>query len=152
MTVTRAVSAIHQRSSFDITASLGDGAYTAGNYRLGTASTSHSKVHMVLRTPTIYFDSDAVVVKVWTAGPGFDSISSSSIHFMLTNEDNKERLQFNCGKVSSLSGRDCKHPLGKSSWFSTTKDVPVSIYAVMTNTQHRSKTAQFKLAKRPKAN
>ena len=41
---------------------MGDGAYTAGNYRLGTASTSHSKVHMVLRTPTIYFDSDAVVV------------------------------------------------------------------------------------------
>ena len=100
----RAVTVPHQRAAFSYSASV-EGLYprTHGNKR--PRAVAHETLHMVLRTATIYSDSDAVVARVWTMAPGFGTrVAATEVKLELAHAGNGETKTINCGTISHAGG------------------------------------------------
>ena len=138
---------LHQKASFQYSASV-DGLFARTTPLLGTSETAHSRVSMVLRTSKLYFDSDAVVARVWTSGPGFDGISSKDVELVVTHAKTGATATIPCGKVSTFEGVRCAALLGKASWFVTT-DVKVTVQARIQGTSSVSRKHDAVLAAKP---
>jgi len=103
---------------------------------------------MVLRTSKLYFDSDAVVARVWTSGPGFDGISSKDVELVVTHAKTGATATIPCGKVSTFEGVRCAGGLGKDAWFSTV-DVQLTVHARIKGSSAVSKKHGAVLAAKP---
>ena len=114
-TVESSFVALQQRGSGTITASI-DGQYLATTTSaLETPSVAQSTLSLTLRTPTIYYDSDTISVFVSASPPEFGSMLTQSLSMVITYGD--ESKTFNCGSLSSQSGKACSKALGEEAWF-----------------------------------
>ena len=137
--------AFNQRRQFELSAWLGAVDPYKKRYEKGlvSASTPHTAVTFVLRTNTIYYDSDAVAAWVQTSAPGFGRIQRQRIQLVLSRDgEGGGSKTLECGFMAFAHGQNCINSLAQANWFSESENVTVSVRAEIQGTSFKSVATQ----------
>ena len=107
----RGAALLHQRASVSYSASV-EGLFATARTALRTAPTAHLTLHVVLRTPTVHYDSDAVVARVWTTAPELGDMGpASGVSLEVAHAASGTTKTISCGTVSAAraSCSGCSH-------------------------------------------
>ena len=133
---TRDVVLLHQRTSVSYSASV-EGVWSKEESKtIKVAGTHRTKLYMVLRSKTVYANSDFVVAYVWMGSPGFGPrCASANIVLIVTRkygaENEWKKKTISCGSIgtSGYDGINCAGKIKKPDWFLHTTDINAFVIA-----------------------
>ena len=97
---------------------------------------SRLQVDLLVQTPTIYYDSDAVSVYIALSPPDYGAYATETVKMVLSL--GSESKTIGCGSVSTLKGVQCTKSLD-ADWFSS-ENQTMEVYATVTGTNAVSTT------------
>ena len=117
-----------------------------------TSKTKQNTVHLLVRMNKIYFRSDVIAAHIWTSAPGFGSVQRQRIDIYVTHPNGKQHMlteDYGYCNVVSTRASSCIRRLNKPEWFSSEKDIEVTVRAQIRDSTFISSDVKLTLAKNP---